>query len=120
MGSSAIQGMDKPTLVNAVEMKIREPEFPEEVREKLTADMIYLLDLLINQEDNSMSLGKLREGFLKIGTKSEFQEVYNDLFSLGIIFQTGAKLTAGEVYIPQEISLWLEDVVSEELTAMEE
>jgi hypothetical protein len=82
--------------------------------------MIYLLELLINQKDNSKSLDELREGFLKIGSKSEFQEVYNDLFSLGIIYQTGAQITAGEVYIPKEVSLWLEDLVSEELTAMEE
>lgn len=112
--------MDKPALVNAVEMKIRESEFPKEVGEKLTVDMIYLLELLINQKDNSKSLDELREGFLKIGSKSEFQEVYNDLFSLGIIYQTGAQITAGEVYIPKEVSLWLEDLVSEELTAMEE
>lgn len=112
--------MDKPELVNEIEMKIREPNFPGQVRYKLSADMIYLLDVLLTQEDNSLSLDKLEEEFLQIGTKSDFQEVYNDLFSLGIIYQTGVQLPSGKVYIPKEISLWLDNMISEQITAMEE
>jgi hypothetical protein len=100
-------------LINKIEARMREPGFEEDMKEKLDDEMIIILDEVLNG-DNYETVEKVKQRFLDIKTTADFRETYENLLSLGLIFE-GRRDDKDIVYVPKELTKGINNYVSQKL-----
>ncbi|MBD3215007.1 MAG: hypothetical protein GF311_20515 [Candidatus Lokiarchaeota archaeon] len=100
-------------LINKIEARMREPGFEEDMKEKLDDEMIIILDEVLNG-DNYETVEKVKQRFLDIKATADFRETYENLLSLGLIFE-GRRDDKDIVYVPKELTKWINNHVSQKL-----